>query len=262
MNYPIRWSVLAGALLLAGCISVGPDYHRPEEKPVALQGMDAAQESDAAFQAAWWKQFGDPTLDALIVRAAKNSPDLKIAVARLKQSRALLGTAESQRWPDIQTTAAYSRSREQTPGFSSQRNTVTRYQAGFDASWELDLFGGVRRSVEAARADSEAGEAALQDAQVSLFAEVARYYFDLRGTQLRQDVARRDIANQQASLKLIASRAEVGTGSDQDVASARARLAGVQAQLPLLETQAQADRFHLAVLLGGQIGRASCRERV
>ncbi|HEU4670243.1 MAG TPA: efflux transporter outer membrane subunit [Dyella sp.] len=254
MNHLIRWSALAGALLLAGCISVGPDYHRPAEKPVALQGVDATRQSDAAFQAAWWKQFGDPTLDALIARAANNSPDLKIAVARLKQSRALLGTAESQQWPDIQTTAAYSRSREQTPGFSDQRSTVTSYQAGFDASWELDLFGGVRRSVEAARADSEAGEAALQDAQVSLFAEVARYYFDLRGTQLRQDVARRDIANQQASLKLIASRAEIGTGSDQDVASARARLAGVQAQLPLLETRAQADRFHLAVLLGERPG--------
>lgn len=254
MNHLIRWSVLASALLLAGCISVGPDYHRPTEKPVALQGVDTAQESDAAFQATWWKQFNDPTLDALIARAAKNSPDLKIAVARLNESRALLGTARSQQWPDIDTVAAYSRSREQTPGFSSERSTVTSYQAGFDASWELDLFGGVRRSVEAARADSEAGEAALQDVQVSLFAEVARYYFDLRGTQLRQDVARRDIANQQASLKVIAARAEVGTGSDQDVASARARLAGVQAQLPLLETQAQADQFHLAVLLGERPG--------
>ena len=254
MNHLIRLSTLAGALLLAGCISVGPDYHRPAEKPVALQGIDTTQQSDAAFQAAWWKQFNDPTLDALIARAAKNSPDLKIAVARLNESRALLGTARSQQWPDIDTTAAYSRSREQTPGLSDQRSTVTSYQAGFDASWELDLFGGVRRSVEAARADSEAGEAALQGVQVSLFAEVARYYFDLRGIQLRQDVARRDIANQQASLKVIQARAELGTGSDQDVASARARLAGVQAQLPLLETQAQADQFHLAVLLGERPG--------
>jgi multidrug efflux system outer membrane protein len=108
--------------------------------------------------------------------------------------------------------------------------------------------------VEAARADSEAGEAALQDAQVSLFAEVARYYFDLRGTQLRQDVATRDIANQQDALKLITSRAEIGSGSDQDVASARARLAAVQAQLPLLATRASADQFHLAVLLGERPG--------
>lgn len=249
-----RWLAIASVLLLAGCISVGPDYHRPAEQPVALQGVDTAQQSNTQFQAAWWKQFNDPTLDALISHAATNSPDLKIAVARLKASRALLGSAESQQWPDIETQAGYTRSRQQQPGFSDQRSTVTSYQAGFDASWELDLFGGVRRSVEAARADADAGTAALQDAQVTLFAEVARYYFDLRGTQQRQDVATRDIANQQASLKVIQARAELGTGSDQDVASARARLAAVQAQLPLLETRARADQFHLAVLLGERPG--------
>jgi len=249
-----RLSALASALLLAGCITVGPDYKHPVEKPVALQGVDAAQQSPINFQANWWAQFHDTTLDALITRAAKNSPDLKIALARLNQSRALLGTARSQQLPDIEAQTSYSRSREQQPGFTTGRETITNYQAGFDASWELDLFGGVRRSVEAARADSQAGEASLQDAQVTLFAEVARHYFDLRGTQLRLDVARRDIDNQRDSLKLIKSRADVGTGSDQDVASARARLAAVEAQLPVLETQAQADTFRLAVLLGERPG--------
>jgi len=249
-----RLSALASALLLAGCITVGPDYKHPVEKPVTLQGVDAAQQSAINFQANWWAQFHDTTLDALITRAAKNSPDLKIALARLNQSRALLGTARSQQLPDIEAQTSYSRSREQQPGFTTGRETITNYQAGFDASWELDLFGGVRRSVEAARADSQAGEASLQDAQVTLFAEVARHYFDLRGTQLRLDVARRDIDNQRDSLKLIKSRADVGTGSDQDVASARARLAAVEAQLPVLETQAQADTFRLAVLLGERPG--------
>jgi multidrug efflux system outer membrane protein len=249
-----RLSALASALLLAGCITVGPDYKHPVEKPVTLQGVDAAQQSPINFQANWWAQFHDTTLDALITRATKNSPDLKIALARLNQSRALLGTARSQQLPDIEAQTSYSRSREQQPGFTTGRETITNYQAGFDASWELDLFGGVRRSVEAARADSQAGEASLQDAQVTLFAEVARHYFDLRGTQLRLDVARRDIDNQRDSLKLIKSRADVGTGSDQDVASARARLAAVEAQLPVLETQAQADTFRLAVLLGERPG--------
>ncbi|MBB6240733.1 efflux transporter outer membrane subunit [Rhodanobacter sp. MP1X3] len=249
-----RLSALASALLLAGCITVGPDYKHPVEKPVTLQGVDATQQSPINFQANWWTQFNDTTLGALITRAAKNSPDLKIALARLNQSRALLGTARSQQLPDIEAQTSYSRSREQQPGFTTGRETITNYQAGFDASWELDLFGGVRRSVEAARADSQAGEASLQDAQVTLFAEVARHYFDLRGTQLRLDVARRDIDNQRDSLKLIKSRADVGTGSDQDVASARARLAAVEAQLPVLETQAQADTFRLAVLLGERPG--------
>jgi multidrug efflux system outer membrane protein len=249
-----RLSALASALLLAGCITVGPDYKHPVEKPVALQGVDTSQQSSTNFQVNWWAQFNDTTLDALITRAARNSPDLKIALARLNQSRALLGTARSQQLPDIEAQTGYSRSREQQPGFTTDRETITTYQAGFDASWELDLFGGVRRSVEAARADSQAGEASLQDAQVTLFAEVARHYFDLRGTQLRLDVARRDIDNQRDSLKLIKSRADVGTGSDQDVASARARLAAVEAQLPVLETQAQADTFRLAVLLGERPG--------
>ncbi len=249
-----RLSALASALLLAGCINVGPDYQRPVEKPVTLQGVDAARQSSANFQANWWTQFHDRTLDALIARAARNSPDLKIALARLNESRALLGSARSQQWPDVATGVNYTRSDGQQPGFSDQRSIATSYQAGFDASWELDLFGGVRRSVEAARADADAGAASLQDAQVTLFAEVARHYFDLRGTQLRIEVARRDITNQRASLKLIKSRADIGTGSEQDVASAGARLSAVEAQLPLLQTQAQADTFRLAVLLGERPG--------
>src|SRR5690242_10234503 len=110
-------------LLLAGCVNVGPDYHHPAEKPVALQGVDTARQSSADFQADWWKQFNDPTLDALITRAAKNAPDLKIALARLDEARALLGSARSQQWPDVETGASYTRSRGQTPGVSEERTT-------------------------------------------------------------------------------------------------------------------------------------------
>ena len=254
MKTLFRSTALFAAMVLAGCASVGPDYHAPREAAVTLQGLDAARQNNGGFEAQWWKQFGDPTLDALIVRAAQGSPDLKIALARLNQARAALGTAKSQQIPDIETGASYSRSRQQQPGFTDQRTTINQYQAGFDASWELDLFGGIRRSVEAARADADAGQASLQDAQVTLFAEVARNYFDLRGTQLRIDVAKRDIANQQDSLKVINARVEVGTGAEQDLASAKARLAAVEAQLPVLETQAAADEFRIAVLLGEHPG--------
>lgn len=249
-----RRSLLFAALVLAGCASVGPDYKAPATPPMQVQGVDAARENAARFQAQWWKQFGDPTLDALIQRAAAHNLDLRIAVARLAESRALLGGAKSQRWPTIDTGASYSRSREQQPGFTDQRVTTTSYQAGFDASWELDLFGGVRRSVEAAGADLGASEAALQDAQVSLFAEVARNYFGLRGTQQRIAIARRNIANQRDTLKVIRARAEVGTASEQDVASASAQLSAVEAQLPLLDAQAHAGEYRLAVLLGERPG--------
>ena len=250
----LRASLLAAALALAGCASVGPNYH--EVKPAApqLQGLDNAQENSAQFQAAWWKQFNDPTLDALIQRAAANNLDLRIAVARLHEARALLSGAKSEQLPTIDTDVNYTRSRGQQPGFDTQRQTVTTYQAGFDASWELDLFGGVRRSVEAAGADLGASEAALHDAQVSLLAEVARNYFELRGSQLRLDIARRDIDNQQQTVHLTEVRQQLGSGAEQDVASAKARLAAVQAQLPLLQTQASASEYRLAVLLGERPG--------
>ncbi|HEY1588621.1 MAG TPA: efflux transporter outer membrane subunit, partial [Rhodanobacter sp.] len=254
MTAVLRASLLFTALVLAGCASVGPNYH--EVKPAApqLQGLDATQESNAQFQAAWWKQFNDPTLDALIQRAAANNLDLRMAVARLHESRALLSSAKSDQLPSVDTDLNYARSREQEPGFTSQRTTVTTYQAGFDASWELDLFGGVRRSVEASHADLGASEAALHDAQVSLLAEVARNYFELRGSQLRLDIAQRDIDNQQQTVHLTEVRNQLGSGSEQDVASAKARLSAVQAQLPVLQTQVSASEFRLAVLLGERPG--------
>lgn len=250
----LRTSLLAAVLALAGCASIGPDYHAAKPATPQLQGLDAAQENSAAFQAAWWKQFNDPTLDALIQQAAANNLDLRIAVARLHESRALLSGAKSDRLPTIDTGIDYTRSRGQQPGFGTQRQTVTTYQAGFDASWELDIFGGVRRSVEASGADLGASEAALRDAQVSLLAEVARNYFELRGSQLRLDIARRDIDNQRQTVHLTEVRLQAGTGAEQDVASAKAQLSAVQAQLPVLQTQASASAYRLAVLLGKRPG--------
>lgn len=259
MKSLLKIAALSAALALAGCASVGPNYHHPnyhQMKPAApqLQGLDAAQENNAQFQATWWKQFSDPTLDALVRRAAANNLDLRIAVARLHEVRALLSGAKSEQLPTIDTDVNYTRSRGQQPGFGTQRQTVTTYQAGFDASWELDLFGGVRRSVEAAGADLGASEAALHGAQVSLLAEVARNYFELRGSQLRLDIARRDIDNQQQTVHLAEVRQQLGEGAEQDVASAKARLAAVQAQLPVLQTQASAGEYRLAVLLGERPG--------
>lgn len=250
----IRSTALFTALALAGCASVGPDYKTPATPAANVQGIDAARESAAQFQATWWKQFNDPVLDTLIQHAAKGSLDLRMAEARLHESRALLGSAKSDQLPTISTDVGYTRAFEQQPGFGTQRVAVDTYQAGFDASWEVDVFGGVRRSVEAARADLGASEASLRDAQVSLFAEVARNYFELRGTQQRLAIAQRNIANQADTLKLIEARAQIGTASEQDVASASAQLSAAKAQLPVLDTQAHAYEYRLAVLLGERPG--------
>ncbi|HTV84959.1 MAG TPA: efflux transporter outer membrane subunit [Dyella sp.] len=250
----LRNTALFAALALAGCASVGPDYKTPHTPSATLQGIDAQWESNTQFQAAWWKQFNDPALDALIEHAAKGSLDLAIAQARLAESRALLGTAKSDQIPTIDAGASYSRAFEQQPGFTTQRIPIDTYQAGFDASWEIDVFGGIRRSVEAARADTQASEASLRDAQVSLFAEVARNYFELRGTQQRLAIAERNIANQADTLKLISARAQIGTASEQDVASASAQLSAAKAQLPVLDAQARGYTYRLAVLLGERPG--------
>lgn len=254
MKSLLKIAALSAAMILAGCVSVGPNYHAQKLDAPVLLGLDATQENAAQFQAAWWTQFNDPTLDALIQRAAANNLDLRIAVARLHESRALLSGARSDQIPTINTDINVTRSRGQQPGFSTQRQTVTTYQAGFDASWELDVFGSVRRSVEAAGAELGVSEAALHDAQVSLLAEVARNYFELRGSQLRLEIASRDIDNQQKTLHLTDVRLQAGAGSEQDVASANARLAAVKAQLPLLQTAVSAGEFRLAVLLGERPG--------
>ncbi|RUL63372.1 TolC family protein [Dyella dinghuensis] len=250
----IRNTALFAALALAGCASVGPDYKTPATPAANVQGVDAARENADQFQAQWWQQFNDPVLDALIQRAAKGSLDLHIAVARLDESRALLGGAKSDQLPTIDTDVAYSRAIEQQPGFTTQRIPIKTYEAGFDASWEIDLFGGVRRNVEAARADVGASEASLRDAQVTLFAEVARNYFELRGTQQRLAIAQRNIDNQADTLKLIQARAQIGTASEQDVASASAQLSAARAQLPVLDTQSKAYEYRLAVLVGERPG--------
>ncbi len=254
MKSLLKIAALSAAMILAGCASVGPDYHAMKIAAPQLQGLNVTQENNAQFQSAWWKQFNDPTLDALIQRAAANNLDLRIAVARLHESRALLSGAKSDQLPTIDTNVNYTRSRGQQPGFSAQRQTISTYQAGFDASWELDLFGGVRRSVEASGADLGANEAALRNAQVTLLAEVARNYFELRGNQQRLDIAQHDIENQQQTLHLSDVRLQLGAGSEQDVASAKARLAAVQARLPLLQTAVSAGEFRLAVLLGERPG--------
>jgi multidrug efflux system outer membrane protein len=131
----IRNTALFAALALAGCASVGPDYKTPATPAANVQGVDTARESADQFQAQWWTQFNDPVLNALIQRAAKGSLDLHIAVARLNESRALLGSAKADQLPTIDTDLAYSRAIEQQPGFTTQRIPIKTYEAGFDASW-------------------------------------------------------------------------------------------------------------------------------
>lgn len=251
----LRLALLAGVSLLAAACAVGPNYKTPATAPVVLQNAAPAVVSTAANpEASWWRAFGDPTLDALVGDALAANLDLKVAVARLDEARALFRDARLDAAPRITASGGYSASEQQQPGFTDQRVEVDTYRAGFDAAWELDLFGRVRRGVQAASAEAGAARAELRDVQVSVAAEVARNYLELRGAQARLAVARRNLETQRETLRLTRVRFEAGAGGAIDVASAEARLKATEAAIPELVTAERSASYRLAVLTGRRPG--------
>ena len=250
LDVPFRSpALLLAASLLAAC-AVGPDYAAPTTAAAEFLRADAAVLAEEPYEAAWWRQFGDPTLDGLVERALADDLDLKIAAARVDEARALSSGARRERWPGAVAEAARTESNAQQPGFSTDRVDVEYYDAGFAALWELDLFGRVRRGAEAAAADADAAAADLRDAQVLVAAEVARSYLDLRGAQKRLRVARANHEFQRETLNLTRVRLDLGRGSELDVASAAARLSATEASVPPLVAAEAAAAHRLAVLLG------------
>jgi multidrug efflux system outer membrane protein len=247
--------VLASTLAMAlSACAVGPDYRPPAAPAVAYDSAATAGLSDAPFEAAWWEQFGDPTLDSLVERALAADLDLQIAVARVREARAFLGAEKRERWPSAAVQVAHDERDAQQPGFGNDRVEIDSTSAGFATLWELDLFGSVRRRVEAAAADADAALADLRDAQVLVAAEVARNYLELRGAQKRLGVARTNLGYQRETLELTRVRLELGRGNELDVASAAARLAATEAEIPPLVAAEAAAANRLAVLLGLQPG--------
>jgi outer membrane protein, multidrug efflux system len=241
-------AALIGALLSA--CAVGPDYRAPQPAPTLISAAQAPQFTSTDPEAAWWHEFGDPQLDALVTRSLSTNLDLAAAAARVHEARALFVESRLDFAPHAPLTAGYSKSDEQQPGFGTARIPVESASLGFDMQWELDLFGHVRRSVEAARAELGAEQAQLRGAEVSVAAEVARNYFELRGTQSRLDVARRNLASESQTEQLTRLRYEGGRVTELDVERARARLKATQASIPPLEAQECQAMYRLAVLQG------------
>ncbi|RAK52735.1 efflux transporter outer membrane subunit [Phenylobacterium deserti] len=238
----------ASAAALSAC-AVGPTYEARTEPPVAL--VSPPEHTTAApAPADWWSAFGDPELSRLITRAQASNTDLRIALARVREARALFADTRLDPLPRVSVGGAYNRSRGQQPGFTAGRVDLESAELGFDAAWEIDLFGRVRRQVEAARAEVGAAEADLQDARVTLAAEVARSYLQLRGAQARRAVAEENARTQRETLRLTQVRYEVGAADPVDVESARARLSATEAALPAFRTQEAQASHRLAVLVG------------
>ncbi len=245
-----RGAILLLAALAAGC-AVGPDYQKPQPDAVVLASPELAMFSTDQLQREWWKQLQDPQLDRLIDLALVRNLDIRIAQARLAESRAVLDEKELDKLPAVTLNGGYERSLSQAnPGVAGQRNLAESYRAGFDATWELDLFGRLRRAAEGAAAISEAQAADLAQARIVVAAEVARNYFELRGAEQRLAVARANLASQQDSLRVTEAMVSAGRGDEGDLASARAELETVLASVPVQETARRLALYRIAVLAG------------
>lgn len=240
-------------LLASGC-SVGPHYRAPQATGVKYHAADANLESEAPIDAQWWKQFEDPVLDSLIERTLTSNNSIRIAQARLAESRAVFDERKLDRYPTVPVRASYQYSKQQIPGFGDERRRINTFNSGFDAFWEADIFGRVSHGIAASRADNQAFEADLHDAQVSVVAELARNYFELRGSQWRLAVAERSLTNQRETLRLTQLRRDAGVGEEQDLASAAARVSAIEATIPSLTFEETRSEYRLAVLTGTRPG--------
>ncbi|WP_313399429.1 efflux transporter outer membrane subunit [Stenotrophomonas sp.] len=246
--------IAVASALLAGCVTVGPDYKAPVVQPASLQGADDPAFSSASPVASWWAQFDDPVLAQLVHDALGDNLDLRIAMARVRAARAVFNEQRLDQLPHVTAGGSQDRRKQPDPALGGERVGSETYQLGFDAGWELDLFGRQRRAAEAARADLGAERDNLADAQVMVAAEVARNYFELRGAQKRIAVARDTLRNLRETQRLTETRLELGAGSELDVQSSRARLKAIEADIPLLEVSEVQSRHRLAVLLGQRPG--------
>ena len=238
----------------AGWPLVGPDYRQPALNLPTVWSQPPARDSANLrpdFLSGWWRQLGDPLLDQLVDEALKNSPDLRSAQARLRQARASRNLAVGNLLPTVNASLTSSKT---SATANSPSDTRTLYRGGFDASWEIDLFGGTRRSIEAATADQAASEASLNNTQVSLVAEVVLNYVELRNNQNRLAIARDNLASQSETLAITQWRHQVGLVSGLDVDQALTTREQTRASIPDLENGRVQAENRLAVLLGRNPG--------
>ena len=240
-------------LLLSGC-AVRKPYAAPVTAPVALAQAAAPGFSAQAYDPRWWGLFDDPVLERLEAAALAGNLDIRQAVARVEQARAIFRDVSLDQYPVAGVGASVDVREQAVPGFSNEPVRTTTYRVGFEAFWEIDLFGGIRSAVRSAQAEAESLEASLDDVRVVVAADVARNYFDLRGLQQQLAVAERSLTNQREALRLSGVRRDAGVGEEQDVASAAASVAAVEASIPPLRAALAAQRHRLAVLIGVRPG--------
>ena len=271
-----RLALLGTVAALAGCSTVGPDYSQPDQ-PVPTHYVESettSRLSDAEL-AGWWRAFGDAQLDALVNRALAQNLDVQAAAARIREARAGEAVAGAASRPQVEAQGSVTRQRISEnaipvpPGagdgggsFGLPGAEFTTFRVGFDASWEIDLFGRTKRSVEAARARSGESLWNSRDVQVSIAAEVADTYLALRTLQERLSTAEAELARQQRFEKLVGARVRGGLVTGQDLEQQGSERSAAAAALPRLNAEAEARIHALGVLTGdtpetliGELGR-------
>ncbi|MBK8178767.1 MAG: efflux transporter outer membrane subunit [Planctomycetes bacterium] len=250
---PASWSALLAATALAACTTVGEDYEAPVRAlPESFRApADSGLDSSAAQSAQWWTRFADPVLDQLIERATRGNLDLRESYARLAEARALRGVSAAERFPTLDAKGSYVRRGESdnTPfgSFVPDNGTFT---VGVDAAWEVDLWGRVRRSVEAADASLEASLEDVRAVGLSVCAEVALNYVELRSFQRRLEIAQSNVSLQEQTLQLVQGRFEAGLVGEHDVAQAMTNVESTRSRLPSLEVGLRSAENRLARLAG------------
>jgi NodT family efflux transporter outer membrane factor (OMF) lipoprotein len=248
--------LIATVMSLSGCITVGPDFIQPDG-PVAEGWMEREAlpiKSTPAELSSWWEVFGDPVLDELIEDACSQNLPLRIAGVRILEARARLGIATGERYPQLQQAAgAFTRgslSESTANSTPSADFTFGEINLGFDAAWELDFWGKFRRGIEAGIGDLAASIAGFDDILVSLTAEVARTYVQVRTLEARLSVARENVTLQDRSLRIAEAQYSGGMVTELDVQQARSLLKDTQSTIPVLEANLRQAKNALALLLG------------
>ncbi|MBL8750093.1 MAG: efflux transporter outer membrane subunit [Planctomycetes bacterium] len=264
-----RRTALVLSLGIGGC-TVGPDYDAPDlAVPAAFAGRDVGTSAVAPVDDAWWRSFGDAVLDRLVARALRGNTDVRIAVARLREARAIATRTSAEALPRLDVDGSYSNSQfakngflrniigggsGSLPGAVFPGQRIDLHQVDLDASWELDLFGGVRRAREAAAADLAGAEHDLHAVLVSLLGEVASGYFELRGLQERLAVATRTAEDRRAARDVLAEQVRAGVADELDLARAETDLATARSHVPDLESRVHGALRRLEVLAGTMPG--------
>lgn len=237
--------VLVSCVALTSC-AVGPGYHRPADRALGLPQQFVGQQHLGAQDnlASWWSQFSDPVLTSLISKAAADNLDIAQAAARLTQAHELLVQARASQVPSVSANGSVGRS--VNAGFADS----TSFSLGVQPSWTADLFGGLRRSKEASRANYEAAGFSIANVQTAVAAEIARNYVEVRGLNLRLAIARDTLKTQDDNVRIAGWRAQAGLVSSIDVEQARAQRAAIAASIPAFEQAQASARFRIAVLTG------------